>query len=996
MGAGSIGASFAGMMLADNGARVVKVEPPEGDRLRGQHRSGFLVWNRGKESLVADLRTDDGRARVRALAAEADVVIEGFRPGVTEGWGLGCEQLRATNAGLVHCSVSGFGAQGPYARFPAYEGIVAAKAGVYNLGPFGYRSGPIFVSAPLGSVGAGHMACSGILAALIARERTGRGQHVEATILQGFNPLDYFGTMTWQHTQRTTGDAHGSSATSAVMGASRYSFFVPTQDGRWVSFTQMLPHQAHALSRAAGIDHTIDDPRFDRQPQFGTAEDAQAWEDLLWEAMAQQPYEHWEKAFLADPDIAFELARFSEEGLDHEQIRHNGEAVIVHDVVLGPVEQVGPVARFTETPSRIDRSAPRLGEHGDDRFRPRRPTSADGAALAHPLDGITIVELGYFYAMPYGVTMTAALGARVIKLEGATGDPMRNSFGAAETGGAKTMEGKESLAVDLHTPEGQEIVREAAARADVFVNGFRTGVAERMGLDHATLSARNPRLVYVHAAGYGTDGPYAHRPIYAQVAQAVAGSIGRYGGRWLDPEFTRTLSTVEAQIVVMPRIRGIVDGDSNAALAVLSSLLLALYDQRRTGRGQFLSTTMIGGNAMAYADDFVRYAGKPPLAVADEENHGLHALYRLYRARRGLGLPRRAPTTGVGRAGRGARSCRPLRRRAFRQRGGAHGARRRAGRGARRRVRDRRRRGVGGAAHRSGRRVRGGVRSQPFRVHLHRPRAARDRPRGRGRASAVRPGAAGGPSRRAFGDARARGARLPGRATHLGDPRRARLSARAHRPAHGAGHGLRLRDARRRRSDDVSEAFDYVIVGAGSAGCVLANRLSADPANRVLLLEAGGRDNNLMVRIPRGFGKLLGNERFAWFFPTSPIGRGGTVEIWVRGKTLGGSSAVNGMVYNRGVRADWDGLAAVAGAPTWAWDAIVPHYRAMEDNQFGASPTRGVGGPVGISSGANRSELTDDMIASCAAAGLARVEDLNEVDGERIGYAMANIKHGSA
>jgi crotonobetainyl-CoA:carnitine CoA-transferase CaiB-like acyl-CoA transferase len=643
MGAGSIGASFAGMMLADNGARVVKVEPPEGDRLRAQHRSGFLVWNRGKESLVADLRTEDGRAQVRALAADADVVIEGFRPGVTEGWGLGYEQVRATNAGLVYCSVTGFGAQGPYARFPAYEGIVAAKAGVYNLGPFGYRSGPIFVSAPLGSVGAGHMACSGILAALIARERTGRGQHVEATILQGFNPLDYFGTMTWQHTQQTTGDAHGSSATSAVMGASRYSFFVPTQDGRWVSFTQMLPHQAHALSRAAGIEHTIDDPRFDQQPQFGTAEDAQAWEDLLWEAMAQQPYEHWEKAFLADPDIAFELARFSEEGLDHEQIRHNGEAVTVDDVEHGPVEQVGPVARFTETPSRIDRSAPRLGERRDDRFRPRRPTAADGAALAHPLDGITIVELGYFYAMPYGVTMTAALGARVIKLEGATGDPMRNSFGAAETGGAKTMEGKESLAVDLHTPEGQEIVREAAARADVFVNGFRTGVAERMGLDHATLSARNPRLVYVHAAGYGTDGPYAHRPIYAQVAQAVAGSIGRYGGRWLDPEFTRTLSTVEAQIVVMPRIRGIVDGDSNAALAVLSSLLLALYDQRRTGRGQFLSTTMIGGNAMAYADDFVRYAGKPPLAVADEENHGLHALYRLYRAAGGwifLAAPR--------------------------------------------------------------------------------------------------------------------------------------------------------------------------------------------------------------------------------------------------------------------------------------------------------------------------------------------------------------------
>src|SRR3954453_18543874 len=222
MGAGSIGASLAGMLLADNGARVLKVEPPEGDRLRSRHPAGFLVWNRGKESLAADLRTHEGRTRVRDLASRADLVIEGFGAGVADGWGLGDESVRAANPGLVYCSVKGFGPSGAYARIPPYEGVGGAKAGVYSLGPFGFRSGPIFVNAPLGSVGTGHMACSGVLAALVARETTGRGQRVEATMLQGFNPLDYFGTMTWQHTQRTTGAAHGWTGVGALMGASRY------------------------------------------------------------------------------------------------------------------------------------------------------------------------------------------------------------------------------------------------------------------------------------------------------------------------------------------------------------------------------------------------------------------------------------------------------------------------------------------------------------------------------------------------------------------------------------------------------------------------------------------------------------------------------------------------------------------------------------------------------------------------------------------------------
>jgi len=115
MGSGSVAASVAGVVLADAGARVVKVEPPEGDRLRTANPSGFLVWNRGKESLVADLRTPEGQRTLRDMAERADVVIEAFAPGTTAKWGTGADDLRPKNPALIHCAITGFGSTGPYA-----------------------------------------------------------------------------------------------------------------------------------------------------------------------------------------------------------------------------------------------------------------------------------------------------------------------------------------------------------------------------------------------------------------------------------------------------------------------------------------------------------------------------------------------------------------------------------------------------------------------------------------------------------------------------------------------------------------------------------------------------------------------------------------------------------------------------------------------------------------------------------------------------------------
>lgn len=337
------------VMMADQGAEVIKIEPPAGDpaRTMAPFENGQSVWfrnlNRGKQSRVLDLKSEAGRAELTALIAGADVFVEGFRPGVMRRLGFDYAAVRAINPAIVYCSVSAFGQSGPMAHHPAHDLAVQALSGFLSVndGPDGT---PVVPGVPSADMAAGLTGLSAVLMALIGRQRTGLGDYVDIAMFDSLLP--------WcahiAGSAITGGEAPRSATQRSLGGAGFYQVYA-TRDGRHVALGGRELKFVKVLLTALGREDLI---------PLGEADAGPAQAPLiafLRETFLQRTRDEWVEWF-EDKDVAFSPVLDFAEGLACEHVAYRGLLV-----EAGSAHHIAPPIRFASEPEWQATDAPELG-----------------------------------------------------------------------------------------------------------------------------------------------------------------------------------------------------------------------------------------------------------------------------------------------------------------------------------------------------------------------------------------------------------------------------------------------------------------------------------------------------------------------------------------------------------------------------------------------------------------------------------------------------------
>ena len=650
------------MLLADHGADVTKVEPPGGDPFRSE--LGYHVWQRGKRSAILDLKAADDLAVFLRLATAADVLVESFRPGVTERLGIDYAALSQANARLIYCSITGYGRDNPHSDRPGYDALVAARSGLHweQRGWVGGsaprlagrepmfpdfevpqeemqgapREGPLFPASRFPSLGACHAATTAISAALRAREVTGRGQWVETSLLQGalaagvmaYGKAEDFeapGFMTW------IGDSR-----------SQKGLF-ECADGRWVHCWP--PNPRFVLAAGEG-DELVSNPdlRVREDPdRIGLGPEEVFVLHHYWQPMATTikkfSADDWTRAG-AEAGVCIQKILTPEEGLTDPLLLDDGCVAELEDPELGTIRAVGITYKLGNSPGEIRGPAPLAGEHTDQVRRqadvaiatPAVPAGG-GSLPGGPLDGIRVLDFGLAVAGPYCAQVLSDLGANVIKV-----NARHDWYWHQNQIAMCCNRGKRSLAIDLKHEDARDVVHRMIASADVVVHNMRYPAAVKLGIDYASLREEFPRLVYCHTRGF-ERGPREHLPGNDQTGACLAGVEWEDGGcnRGGRPLWSMTNM-----------------GDTGNGFLAATAICQALYEREKTGRGQWVETAIVNAQLLNTSYTVARPDGtgfeRPKL---DAMQTGFCAGVRLYPTSDGwlcLSLAKEAHWHALGRA----------------------------------------------------------------------------------------------------------------------------------------------------------------------------------------------------------------------------------------------------------------------------------------------------------------------------------------------------------
>lgn len=616
---------LVGMMLADMGAEVIRIDPPGGPRFKSPASD---MLSRGKSSLVLDLKSADDRAVALKLAARADVVIENFRPGVMQRLGLGPDDLRAVNPGIISLAMPGFASTDPkLAGLAAWEAVIAARTGQFTDMGLNRRLmgiNPSFTPLALASAYGAAFGAMSVLFALSARDSNG-GDHIEvplaSALLEGLiynceQIEDY--PERYKSPREVELDRRAAEGLPMNLPFEALSEFLDPfyrtytcSDGRgfYVVACSIAGHPQRAL-RTLGLGDLADE-----LPDFSAYLDRKDWpaewsarnypvgakdrariSSAMKAAFLTRPSHEWEALFGAAkaPGTA---QRFSKEWLADPHALASGLVLEVNDPRHGKMRQMGNVAWIADdAEAAAKRPGPTL-DSARDRLdailsEPTRP-ALEGTGKEGWLDGLKVLDLTNVIAGPTIGSTLARFGADVTLVQPVA--PSVDPWNAVVFG-LHAQRGKKSVLLNLKTPEGQEALAKLIAEADVITMNGTDEQRDKLGLAPDRLEKMNPRLILVQLDAFGGPlrGPKSDHLGYDDLAQAATGVMVRFGGGMATPEEHAHFGTI----------------DVLTGFCACISLAAALERRNRTGKGGIARAALAAAGNLIQAQFMYDFDGR--------------------------------------------------------------------------------------------------------------------------------------------------------------------------------------------------------------------------------------------------------------------------------------------------------------------------------------------------------------------------------------------------